>query len=79
MVRAGIAASACKPMRALQAPNESGGRNPPDAFVVRRPSCLATCHSALTPAAFHTFMRVVISSFASLSNASGVLDFALAP
>jgi hypothetical protein len=30
MVRAGIAASACKPMRALQAPHEeNGGRGPP--------------------------------------------------
>src|SRR4249920_2219949 len=36
-------------------------------------------HSGLTPAAFHTFLRVVISVWTSLSKASGVLDLAAAP
>jgi hypothetical protein len=36
-------------------------------------------YSTFTPAAFHTFLRVSISLCTSLSNASGLLDFAIAP
>jgi hypothetical protein len=48
MVRAGIAASACTPMRALQAP-QIGGRGPP--YALRRPGlgCVQALIRSRTP------------------------------
>src|SRR5450759_1161029 len=55
---------------------ESGG------WEVARPALISSApsaHSTLTPAAFHTLIRVLISSRTSLSNSSGVLRTAAAP